>query len=105
VKALAEAEPMPRPVLGDVVLNTLIYRLGIGDAGGEVGLPCPGTGRTRMVVSAQDVGEGELDEGWVNLVPCRVARVNATVPARTAAPTSAALPAGNVRVWGKSLSP
>jgi hypothetical protein len=69
VKTLAEAESTPRPVLCDVVLNTPTYRLGIGDADGEVILPCPGTGRTRLVVSAEDVGEGGLDEVWVDLVP------------------------------------
>jgi hypothetical protein len=69
VKTLAEAESTPRPVLCDVVLNTPNYRLGIGDADGEVILPCPGTGRTRLVVSADDVGEGGLDEVWVDLLP------------------------------------
>jgi hypothetical protein len=69
VKTLAQAESTPRPVLCDVVLNTPNYRLGIGDADGEVILPCPGTGRTRLVVSADDVGEGGLDEVWVDLLP------------------------------------
>ena len=70
VKTLAEAESTLRPVLCDVVLNTPDYRLGIGDADGEVIVPCPGTGRTRLVVSADDVGEGGLDEVWVDLMPC-----------------------------------
>jgi hypothetical protein len=69
VKTLAEAEPTPRPVLCDVVLNTPSYRLGIGDADSEVILPCPGTGRTRLVVSADDIGEGGLDEVWIDLLP------------------------------------
>src|SRR5690348_5223864 len=69
VKTLAEAESTPRPVLCDVVLNTPTCRLGIGDADGEVILPCPGTGRTRLVVSADDVGEGGLDEVWIDLLP------------------------------------
>jgi hypothetical protein len=69
VKTLAEAESTPRPVLCDVVLNTPTYRLGIGDADGEVIVPCPGMGRTRLVVSADDVGEGGLDEVWVDLLP------------------------------------
>src|ERR1017187_4222750 len=50
VRALANAEPTPRPVLCDVVLITPSQRLGIGDARGEVVLPTPGTGRTRIVV-------------------------------------------------------
>ena len=71
VKTLAEAELTSCPVLCDVVLNTPTYRLGIGDADGEVILPCPGTGRTRLVVSADDVGEGGLDEVWIDLLPVR----------------------------------
>lgn len=69
VKTLAEAESASRPVLCDVVLNTPTCRLGIGDADGEVILPCPGTGRTRLVVSADDVSEGGLNEVWVDLLP------------------------------------
>lgn len=69
VTTLADAESPPRAVLCDVVLNTPTYRLGIGDADGDVVLPCPGTGRTRVIVSAENVGEGGLDEVWVDPVP------------------------------------
>ena len=63
VKTLAEAESASRPVLCDFVLNTPTCRLGIGDADGEVILPCPGTGRTRLVVSADDVSERPAERG------------------------------------------
>ena len=69
VRALGEAEPTPRPVFCDVVLDTPTYRLGIGDADGEVIMPCPGMGRTRLVLSAEDFGEGGLDEAWIDLMP------------------------------------
>jgi hypothetical protein len=68
VRTLAQAESTPRPVLCDVVLITPSQRLGIGDADGEVVLPTPGTGRTRIVVSAENVSAGGLDEVWIDLV-------------------------------------
>jgi hypothetical protein len=68
VRTLAEAESTPRPVLCDVVLKTPTCQLSIGDPDGELILPCPGAGRTRLIVSAEDVGEGGLDEVRVDLM-------------------------------------
>jgi len=69
VRALANAEPTPRPVLCDVVLTTPSQRLEIGDADGRLVLPTPGTGRTRIVVSAENVSIVGLDEVWIDLMP------------------------------------
>ena len=56
-------------IVVDPVLTTPSQRLEIGDADGRLVLPTPGTGRTRIVVSAENVSVVGLDEVWIDLMP------------------------------------
>jgi hypothetical protein len=68
LRALTEAEPVERTVVFDGVLATDDARLSLGDADGEIILPCPDRA-TRVVVSTDEVDRAGLDRVWVDLLP------------------------------------
>jgi hypothetical protein len=67
VRSLVQAEPVDRRILADVVLATATEQLSLGDADGEVVLPCPSR-RTRVIVSTDDPDPAGLENVWVDLV-------------------------------------
>jgi hypothetical protein len=68
IRSLAEAEDPRRQIVADVSWPTHEERITLGDADGELVIPCPST-TTRVVVSVDAVdAAGGPDVVWVDLV-------------------------------------
>lgn len=68
LRVVVEPEPLERTLLADVVLPTPDGRIALGDEDGEVIVSTP-TEKTRIILSAESVGDDGLDEAWIDLVP------------------------------------
>lgn len=68
VRSLTQVEATVRQGICDVVLPTEDDKLALGDADGEVVLPCPST-KTRVIISTDNVDSTGLETVWVDLVP------------------------------------